>query len=124
MADFEHVGTQIDTFRQESLLRRHTCVAGEEHAELLVLQDKRNRIVINCVLAADEGQRRTDERQCHAVGRSPHVTRARIDDWYVIRARRIETIVIRMSAVRLSAVGDLGDAQFAQYRSAPRDVIS
>lgn len=45
-------------------------------------------------------------------------------DRHTIGTRIIETIVIRMSAVRLTAVGDLIDAQPLQYRSAAAYMIA
>jgi hypothetical protein len=42
----------------------------------------------------------------------------------MIRGGGIETIVIGVSAIRLSAVGDLVNAQLAQNWGTTRDVIS
>ncbi len=110
MTDLQGFGVQVDTFVEESPLRLDARIAGEEHAKRAILQEKCDRVIVDRHLAADEGQRRTDERQYDPVIRLPHRARARIDNWHAVRMRGVETIVIRMTAVRLPTVRDFRDA--------------
>jgi hypothetical protein len=54
MADFEHICMQLDAFGEESPFCFDPGIAGEQHPKALVLQDERNRVVVDRVLAADE----------------------------------------------------------------------
>src|SRR5580658_4181750 len=98
VADFQDIGMQINAFPEEPGFSGAARVAGEKRAKVLVLQDERDRIVVDRVLAADERQRRADETQRDAVVRLPHRAGARVDDRYAVRARSIETVVIRVTA--------------------------
>jgi len=77
-----------------------------------VLQDEGNRVVVDGVLAANERHLWADELQRHAIICLPHIAGARIHNWYAVGSRGIETIVIRVDAIPLTAVGNLRDAQF------------
>lgn len=115
---------QVDAFREKSLLCRASGVAGEEHAKRPVLQNECDRVVVDRVAAADKWHRRADEAQRHTVIRLPDRARARVNNRHAARMCCVETIVIRMSAIRLTAVSDLRDAQSAQHRRTSADVIA
>ena len=102
VADFEDVGVEIDSGGEEALFRREARIAGEEHAEILVLEDKGDGVVVDVVVAAaDERQRRPDEAKLDAVVGAPRIACARIDDGQAIRACRCECILIRMPTTAL-----------------------
>jgi len=124
MADLKHLRMKIDVFGQKPLFRCDTCIAREQHAKRAILQDERDRIVVDRVLSTDERQRRADKRQREAIVGMPHVARARKHDGYAIRGCGVETIVIRMSAVRLPAVGDFVDANLVEHRPAPTNMVT
>lgn len=73
MPHLEHVCMQIDSFVQKALLGRDAGIAGKQHAEVLVLQDKRDRVVVDRIVAFDERQRWPDEPECYAVFRAPNI---------------------------------------------------
>ena len=106
--------TLIDHLR--SVLASGARVACEEHAEVLVLQDEGNRIVVDLVFPGDERKRRTDERQREAVVRTPRHSGARSHDWHVIARSGIEAIMMRVSAIRLSTNRDFSNAKRTQNR--------
>ena len=104
---------KVDTFVEKALFRCASSVAREEHAEMAILQHKRNRVIVDRVFPTDERERWPDELQRNAIVAAPYTSGSRIYHRHAFAARDIERIVVRMAAVRLAAIGELCDAQFA-----------
>src|ERR1700722_2967488 len=109
MSHFQDVCAQVDALTQEPLFSRDAGVASEQHSKLAKLQDKSNGVVIDGILSTDERQRWSNERQSYAVIGMPHIAGARMHNRHVIGTRGIETIMIRVTAVRLSAIRNFRD---------------
>ena len=106
------------------MLRRDPRVSRKEHPKLLVLQDERDRIVVDGVLTADEWHRWADEREGDAIVCSPCHSGPRLNNWYVIRPCRSKTIVIGVPAILLPSVSNFRYANFSQNRTTAADMIA
>lgn len=125
MANLEQVGVQVYAFAQEAPLGFSAGISREKHAKTLVLQDERDRVVVDIVLRMrDKRQRGPDERQRYAVVRLPDVAGERVNDGHLLRLRRLQRVLIREAAVALAAVGKFRNVKCPHYGGETADMIA
>ena len=116
MSDFKNVGVKVEAFVQEPFLRLAAGIAREEHAEASVCKKECDRVAVDRVTAFDEGERRPDKSQGHAIVGTPLHSGTRIDDGHAFTVSGCYRVAIGMAGVALTAIVELRHAQAPRRR--------